>query len=68
MENKEESQWIRTTRLIEEAHKGDKEARDRLVEENLGLIWKHSVSKIWRQRTGDGGSISDWQHWSDESD
>ena len=45
-----------TTRLIEEAHKGDKEARDRLVEEN------------WRQRTGDGGSISDWQHWSDESD
>lgn len=25
--------------LIEQAHKGDKEARDRLVTENLGLIW-----------------------------
>lgn len=25
--------------LIEQAHKGDKEARDKLVTENLGLIW-----------------------------
>ena len=25
--------------LIELAHKGDKEARDRLVQENMGLIW-----------------------------
>jgi RNA polymerase sporulation-specific sigma factor len=25
--------------LIEQAHKGDKDARDRLVTENLGLIW-----------------------------
>ncbi|MDY5649051.1 MAG: RNA polymerase sporulation sigma factor SigF [Lachnospiraceae bacterium] len=27
------------TALIEQAHKGDKEARDRLVEKNMGLIW-----------------------------
>lgn len=27
------------TALIEQAHKGDKEARDRLVENNMGLIW-----------------------------
>ena len=26
-------------RLIQMAHGGDKEARDRLVEENVGLIW-----------------------------
>ena len=25
--------------LIDLAHKGDKEARDRLVQENMGLIW-----------------------------
>ena len=28
-----------TMRLIQMAHSGDKEARDRLVEENVGLIW-----------------------------
>ena len=28
-----------TMRLIQMAHGGDKEARDRLVEENVGLIW-----------------------------
>jgi RNA polymerase sporulation-specific sigma factor len=28
-----------TLELIERAHQGDKEARDTLVEENLGLIW-----------------------------
>ncbi|HIX15790.1 MAG TPA: RNA polymerase sporulation sigma factor SigF [Candidatus Hungatella pullicola] len=28
-----------TMRLIEKAHQGDKEARDRLVTENMGLVW-----------------------------
>lgn len=28
-----------TKELIEQAHKGDKEARDRLITENMGLIW-----------------------------
>ena len=28
-----------TTRLIQAAHEGDKEARDRLVAENMGLVW-----------------------------
>ena len=28
-----------TTRLIQAAHEGDKEARDRLVSENMGLVW-----------------------------
>lgn len=43
-----------TTRLIEEAHKGDKEARDRLVEENLGLIWS-----IVRRFGGRGQEMED---------
>ena len=29
----------RTLRLIQRAHEGDKEARDILVEENVGLVW-----------------------------
>ena len=29
----------RTIQLISLAHQGDKEARDALVEENVGLIW-----------------------------
>ena len=36
-------------RLIEMAHEGDKEARDRLVTENMGLIWS-----IVRRFTGRG--------------
>ena len=28
-----------TIALIEQSHSGDKEARDRLVSENLGLVW-----------------------------
>jgi RNA polymerase sporulation-specific sigma factor len=28
-----------TIKLIDKSHHGDKEARDRLVEENLGLVW-----------------------------
>ena len=27
------------TVLIEQAHKGDKEARDQLVANNIGLVW-----------------------------
>lgn len=37
-----------TIALIEKSHKGDKEARDMLVEENLGLVW--SVVKRFSQR------------------
>lgn len=37
-ENKE-YQMDETIQLIRLAHKGDKEARDRLVTENMGLIW-----------------------------
>lgn len=43
-----------TIRLIEEAHNGDKSARDRLVEENLGLIWS-----IVRRFTGRGQELDD---------
>lgn len=43
-----------TIRLIEEAHNGDKTARDRLVEENLGLIWS-----IIRRFTGRGQELDD---------
>ncbi len=43
-----------TTRLIEEAHNGDKTARDRLVEENLGLIWS-----IVRRFSGRGQEMED---------
>ena len=28
-----------TMELIQSAHAGDKEARDRLVSENMGLVW-----------------------------
>ena len=28
-----------TIALIEKSHNGDKEAREQLVEENIGLIW-----------------------------
>lgn len=28
-----------TLALIEKAHQGDKEARDTIVKENLGLVW-----------------------------
>ena len=28
-----------TMALIERSHHGDKEARDRLVQENMGLVW-----------------------------
>lgn len=40
--------------LIEAAHKGDKEARDRLVMENMGLIWS-----IVRRFSGRGHEMED---------
>ncbi|NLZ80973.1 MAG: RNA polymerase sporulation sigma factor SigF [Clostridiales bacterium] len=43
-----------TMRLIEAAHEGDKEARDRLVSENLGLIWS-----IVRRFSGRGHELED---------
>lgn len=41
----------RTLALIEKSHQGDKEARDTLVEENLGLIW--SIVKRFNGRGHD---------------
>lgn len=43
-----------TIRLICRAHQGDKEARDRLVTENVGLIWS-----IVRRFTGRGCDMED---------
>lgn len=43
-----------TMRLIQEAHAGDKEARDRLVMENVGLIWS-----IVRRFSGRGHEMED---------
>jgi len=44
----------RTLALIERSHQGDKEARDTLVEENLGLIWS-----ILKRFQGRGHDIED---------
>ncbi len=43
-----------TIKLIKEAHAGDKEARDRLVTENMGLIWS-----IVRRFSGRGCELED---------
>lgn len=43
-----------TIRLIEAAHNGDKEARERLVTENMGLIWS-----IVRRFSGRGYEMED---------
>ncbi len=43
-----------TIRLIEAAHRGDKSARDRLVTENMGLIWS-----IVRRFSGRGYELED---------
>ena len=40
--------------LIEAAHQGDKEARDKLVVENMGLIWS-----IVRRFSGRGHEMED---------
>lgn len=43
-----------TIDLIERSHKGDKQARDKLVEENLGLVWS-----IVKRFTGRGCEMED---------
>lgn len=43
-----------TMKLLEAAHQGDKEARDQLVSENLGLIWS-----IVRRFSGRGHELED---------
>ena len=43
-----------TMALIERSHHGDKEARDRLVQENMGLVWS-----IVRRFTGRGTDTED---------
>ena len=43
-----------TLRLIEAAHNGDKDARERLVTENMGLIWS-----IVRRFSGRGYEVED---------
>lgn len=43
-----------TIKLIKEAHAGDKEARDRLVTENMGLVWS-----IVRRFSGRGHELED---------
>lgn len=44
----------RTMELIRKAHEGDKEARDQLVTENMGLVWS-----IVRRFTGRGHEMED---------
>ena len=46
-----ETPMERTTAMIERAHGGDKEARDQLVSENLGLVW--SIVKRFENRGHD---------------
>ena len=43
-----------TIALIVKSHEGDKEARDRLVEENIGLVWS-----IVRRFQGRGHEMED---------
>lgn len=43
-----------TLELIKKAHEGDKEARDRIVSENAGLIWS-----IVRRFKGRGCELED---------
>lgn len=43
----------RTLRLIQRAHEGDKEARDILVEENVGLVWsivRRFKTEVWNRK------------------
>lgn len=47
-----------TMALIERSHHGDKEARDRLVQENMGLVCS-IVRLLYWTGNGYGGFISD---------
>lgn len=46
-----------TRELIAKAHNNDKEAREKLVTDNLGLIW--NIIKRFKERNRTGGSVSD---------
>lgn len=50
--------------LMQQAHGGDKGARDTLIAGNLGLV--HTI--IIGLNTGDmrGRIVSDWMYWIDE--
>lgn len=48
----------RTLGLIQRAHDGDKEARDILVEENVGLVWS-IVRRFQHRGVEPGGSVPD---------
>ena len=51
--------------LIGRAHQGDKEARDTLVEKNIGLV--HSIVRRFFKPWGGGrGFVPDREHWSFE--
>ena len=45
-----------TLALVGRIHQGDKEARDTLFSENMGLVY--SVARRFLARRGDGGSFS----------
>ncbi len=50
-----------TLALIGRIHQGDKEARDTLFSENMGLV--HSVARRFLGRGGgNGGPFSNWKH------
>mgnify|MGYP002247878674 CR=1 FL=1 len=49
-----------TLALIGRIHQGDKEARDTLFSENMGLVY--SVARRFWERGGNGGSFSNWKH------
>ena len=55
-----------TLALIELAHEGDKEARDTIINENMGLVW--SIVKRFANRGGRyGRSVPDKVHRTAES-
>ena len=56
-----------TLSLIQQAHEGDKEAREQLVKENVGLIWC-VAKRFFGTRCGGRGSVPDRQHWPFEGD
>lgn len=47
-----------TRELIAKAHNNDKEAREKLVTDNLGLIW-NIIKRFKGERNRTGGSVSD---------
>ena len=60
-----------TIALIEAAHRGDKEARDRLVMENMGLIWsivRRFSTIMMVKRIRNRRFISNWKYWINEGD